>query len=127
MLLPTLDDLDTYEKLALRCLALDTGLRRIEEIEKELQPHYQKLKSLTIMSRTTGTLAIPLGASPTLGIPSRHSTPETPSRHSTPEMPSRYSTPIAKTVICYNCNKPGHFASSCPGPEESDLKTTEEE
>ena len=36
MLLPTLDDLDSYKKLAARCLALDTGLKRIEETEKRL-------------------------------------------------------------------------------------------
>ena len=113
MLLPTLDDLDTYEQLSARCLALDTGLKRIEEAEKRLQPQYRKKRSQPTFttSGSAGALATPsvLRTSPT------------------PEVRSRRSTPSETAVTGYNCHKEGHFASSCPEPKKADLKAIEEE
>ena len=118
MLLPTLDDLDTYEQLAARCLALDTGLKRIEEAEKQLQPQYRKKRSRTTFPTSTT-------ASGNAG--SLASTPLSPRTSPTPEGTSRYSTPAETTVTCYNCHKPGHYASSCPEPKKVDFKAVEEE
>jgi hypothetical protein len=121
MLLPGLDDLVTYEQLSARCLTLDTGLRRIEGAKRQLQPQNQ-------IERGQNTLPIPTTTSgsvrTTPPTPRTSPTPEIRSRHINPGILPHYSTPIAKAVICYRCDKLGHFASQCPKP---DSKATEEE
>jgi hypothetical protein len=121
MLLPTLDDLETYEQLAARCLTLDTGLKRIEEAEKQKRSQDRKrtaqaaLAPVTLGVKETATT---LPTSPLYG-----QTSESPSRQG-----SRQSTPAdTSTVKCYNCHKPGHFAFRCPEPKKADLQAIEED
>lgn len=117
MLLPTLDDLYSYEQLAARCLALDTGLKRIEEAEKQLQPQSRKKRSQATFSTSNTTP----GSAGALAAPSGLRTSPTPDAH------SRRSPPSETTGNCYNCHKQGHYASSCPEPKKADLTAIEEE
>jgi len=57
MLLPILDNLNTYEKLAARCLTLDTGLRRIEERnpKKRLRANDKPSTSISSLPTAAGT------------------------------------------------------------------------
>jgi hypothetical protein len=114
MLLPVLDDLETYKQLATRCLTLDTGLKRIEEMNSKRRSARTEEKPATFTTATPGTTRIA-----TSSPPLRTST--------TPDRTSRLGTPPELPVTCYNCQKRGHYASSCPEPRKTDLNALEEE
>lgn len=113
MLLPVLDDLDTYEQLATRCLTLDTGLRRIEEMTSK------KRIPRTYASTPTLTTTVP-------GYTRPVTSPPLPRTTLTPDRTLRASTPSNPPVTCYNCQKQGHYALSCPEPKKTDLNALEE-
>jgi hypothetical protein len=114
MLLPVLDDLQTYEQLATRCLTLDTGLRRIEEVNSKKRSIRTEGKPTTFAATTPTT--------------TRYATSSPLPRTSvTPDRVSPFVTTPEPTVTCYNCQKRGHYASSCPEPKKTDLNTLEEE
>jgi hypothetical protein len=116
MLLPVLDDLKEYEQLAARCLTLDTGLKRIEEMNQKKRPR---------ASDKSTASAPPTAAAGTARTPS---TPSIPKASPSPERHSRHSTPAAETAAtCFNCHKLGHFAASCPEPRRTDFKVIEGE
>lgn len=114
MLLPVLDDLETYEQLATRCLTLDTGLRRIEEAN--LQKRIVRTEARPSTFAATGLVP----TQPATLLPQRRTS-------LTPDRTSRQDTPLNPAVTCYNCQKQGHYASSCPEPKRTDLKALEEE
>jgi len=114
MLLPVLDDLETYEQLATRCLTLDTGLRRIDEANSKKRS-----------TRTEGTSAT---FATTIPATTRYATSSPFSRTSaTPDRASPFVATPEPTVTCYNCQKRGHYAPSCPEPKKTDLNAVEEE
>ena len=89
MLLPVLDDLKTYEQLATRCLTLDTGLRRIEEMNPKRRSTRTETKTSTFATLPPGT--------------TRLVTPSPPLRTSTtPNRASRLSAPLEIAVTYYN-------------------------
>ena len=97
MLLPVLDDLETYEQLATRCLILDTGLKRIEEMNP-------KRRARTNEKPSTSAPAIPRTI--------RLVTPSPAPRLSlTPDRISRPSAPPEAPITYYNYYKLGYFAS----------------
>ena len=115
MLLPVLDDLKGYEQLAARCLTLDTGLKRIEEMNQKKRPRATDKSTAPAPSAAAGTARIP----PATSAPK--ASPSPPERH------SRHSTPAETAATCFNCYKTGHFAASCPEPRRTDFKVIEEE
>ena len=92
MLLPVLDDLETYEKLAARCLTLDTGLKRIEEMNQKRRPRTNDKPTTSTPPPTAAGTAKALSTSP---IP-KASPPL--NRY------SRQNTPADTTVTYYNYN-----------------------
>ena len=124
MLLPVLDDLETYEQLATRCLTLDTGLRRIEEMNPKRRSIRTDERPSTFATTTPGTSRL-VTPSP---IPHSSSPPARQSRTNTsPDRTVRQDTPLNPAVTCYNCQERGHYASSCPEPKKTDLNAVEEE
>ena len=113
MLLPVLDDLDTYEQLVARYLTLDSGLKRIEEMNLKKRSPRTETKILTFAT-------LPLGTT-------RLVTPSPLPRTTTPDRTSRSSAPPESAVTYYNCQKPGHYSTSCPEPRKTDLNALEEE
>ena len=117
MLLPVLDDLNSYERLAARCLTLDIGLKRIEEMN--LKKRGLRTEASTSASATTTTpriaKAVVAPTTPTFRV------------GTTPDRQLRQSTPADIPATYFNCHKPGHFASSCPEPRKTDFKVIEEE
>ena len=57
MLLPILDDLTTYELLAVRYLTLDTGLKRIKEINIRKRSLRTEEKSSILVFTTSSKIA----------------------------------------------------------------------
>jgi hypothetical protein len=114
MLLPVLDDLETYEQLATRCLTLDTGLRRIEEMNSKRRGPRTDGKPTTFTTTTSGTTRFATSSPP-------------PRTSTTPDRTSRLGTPPEPSVTCYNCQKLGHYAASCPEPRKTILNALEEE
>jgi hypothetical protein len=114
MLLPVLDDLVTYEQLAARCLTLDTGLKRIEEMNAKKRSARTDTRSSTFATTTPG-------------IVRTASSPPAPRASLTPDRAPRPSTTPEPSVTCYNCHKTGHYSSSCPEPKKTDLNALEEE
>jgi len=114
MLLPVLDDLDTYEQLAARCLTLDTGLKRIEEMNLKKRSPRTETKSSILATLPPGTTRLATSS-------------PLPRTSATPDRTSRFSTQPEPAVTCYNCQKQGHYAGSCPEPRKTDLNTFEEE
>lgn len=41
--------------------------------------------------------------------------------------PARQRLESGSQMLCYNCNKPGHYASSCPEPRKEGVKVVEED
>jgi hypothetical protein len=35
--------------------------------------------------------------------------------------------PVGGTVICYNCDKPGHYVTACPAPRKDEIEEIDEE
>src|ERR1700748_1761989 len=87
MLLPVLDDLETYEQLSARCLTLDTGLKRIEETNTRKR------------NARTDTKTSPFATFPP-GPPQLITSSPLPRPSITPERTSRFSVPPKPAVTC---------------------------
>ena len=115
MLLPVLDNLDTYEQLAVRYLILDIGLKRIEEINQKRRPAIEKKQPTISTSITTAKTA---KASTSLST-SRAS--------STLELYVYRSIFTEATVTYFNYYKTEYYVSSYSKSKRIDLKAIEEE
>jgi hypothetical protein len=141
----TLEDLDTYQKLANRCLSLDTELKRISARVDRQKRFKDDRTSTSVPNTSLPTLALPTSnpirneAARALTTPYRPRAPTAapppygPSailqRSATPTTTTRFNSPApATTATCYNCRKPGHMANDCVEPKRTaDVKEIEEE
>jgi hypothetical protein len=114
-----LEDLDTYAKLAARCLSLDTELKRITaRIDRQKQFKVEKPSAEPTLGNA---------AAPGLLLPSRNpTTSSTP----TPEARRLYTPAptVTKPATCFNCQQTGHWSKDCTEPKrKTDLKDIEDE
>jgi hypothetical protein len=114
-----LEDLDTYAKLAARCLSLDTELKRITaRIDRQKQFKVDKPNTEPTLGST---------AAPSLLLPNRNpTTSSTP----TPEARRLYTPAltVTKPATCFNCQQTGHLSKDCTEPRrKTDLKDIEDE
>ena len=110
LVLPTLDDLVTYERLAARCLTLDTGLRRIRETENGQREARKQSQRTAGTGTNSGTRPV-TEQQRTLPEPTRGGTPRGGS--------SREGTPRPKPT-CTNCGKEGHWPKDCWSPKRAE-------
>jgi hypothetical protein len=122
----TLEDLDTYQKLANRCLSLDTELKRIS-VRVDRQKRFKDDRTAT---------PDPKGSLPVLAPPIPTRQPTLPygssailQRSATPATTTRFNSPaLATALTCYNCRKPGHLINDCTEPKRiTEMKEIEEE
>jgi hypothetical protein len=122
---PNLRFLTTYSELAADLASLDTELKRIMERE-ERQRRYRERQSARAPAKP---LESSRGSPVTINTPMTTATTSKPfirARSETPRTEPRRPAPADATVICFNCDKPGHYATVCPEPRKTDLKEIEE-
>jgi hypothetical protein len=111
--------LDTFVELSACCLSLDVELKRITA-RTERQKRFRDKPSPT---PGVGLLA---PRPTTMTHTQTRATSEAP--HSKELRQSTPGAPPAPTIVtCFNCQKPGHYATSCPEPKRADLKEIEED
>jgi hypothetical protein len=124
-----IDDLDTYEKLAKRCLTLDSEQKR-NATRAASAKKYEKLANTTL---TYAPVTKKEPASTTTPVPRLSYTPVarqatiTPEikRSTAPSLPTDYT--LNPPITCYNCGKPGHVRYECPDKPATSLKDIEED
>jgi len=121
---PNLRLLPTYEELSADLASLDTELRRIAVREERQRRFRERQPTRTHVTPSTGPAP---GQAPTPKPATTASTPFVRARSETPRAGPRRPAPADATVLCYNCDKPGHYASACPEPRKGDLKEIGEE
>jgi len=121
---PIIRFLPTYQELAADLVCLDTELKRIA-IREERQKRFRDKKPIQ-----TNT---PVHTGPTQGtalVYTPGTTTKAPfvrARSETPHAEPRRPPPANATLICFNCDKPGHYASECPELRKVEVKEIEEE
>jgi hypothetical protein len=118
---PNLRHLPTYEELAADLGSLDTELRRIA-VREDRQKRFRERQAPRVTTAMTGP-SIPTA----ITKPATIASPAIRARSETPRTEPRRPAPADTTPICWNCDKPGHFATTCPEPRKVDLKEMEEE
>ena len=123
-----IDDLDTYEKLAKRCLTLDSEQKR-NATRAASAKKYEKPAN----TAPTYAPAVKEPAFITTPNPRLSYTPVARQATITPEI-KRSTTPAFPTdrtleppITCFNCGKPGHVRRECPDKPATSLKDIEED
>ncbi len=122
---PNLRLLSTYEDLAADITSLDSEYRRIaarEDSQKRFQDRQARRPSI-LTQASSGSLAAN-NASLKASSPFTH--PPVRTRSETPRTEPRRPALVDATVNCFNCKKPGHYATTCPEPRKGDIKEIEE-
>jgi hypothetical protein len=125
----TLEDLDTYEKFATRCLSLDTELRRIHARIERQKRFTKENKAVITTAAPKITPPTNLTVLPSTPIFPRTTTPAS-TRTPTTEPTARQLTPglHPQPLSCFNCKATGHVSRECPEPKRKlNINDIEEE
>lgn len=123
-LAPNLRHLLTYEEVAADLASLDTELKRITAREERHKRFRERQTPRAQTATETGTAHATAAVNPPPTVPKL---PFVRARSETPRVEPRRPAPADATTICFNCNKPGHFATTCPEPRRGDIKEIEGE
>src|SRR6266487_4701003 len=113
-------DLDTYKKLADRCMSLNTELKRINAYV-DRQKHFNKPNPKPVLAKATAS------TTPRLLLLTRNLTVSTTPALKTRRLYTPILTITNKLVTCFNYQQTSHISKDYTKPRHIDLKEVEED